>query len=279
MLALALALAGCGAGARCVVPEQPAGASASAWLWHVQAASGVGPVVWLYGTIHNGGAADVPVPAWAALDGAAVLVSELGDLEPDPEALREEIRLPRGKGLDQLLPTDDWWTLRDALRGAIREDDLKRVRPWYAMSLLTRTLAPSPDPTMDVALARRARARGIAVDHLETWEEQLPQLDAAVGVPDLIEAIDARATMRCDLARTRAAYGAGDHDAMLGVFGFDRSGLLLRPRTERWLPRIEAYVAARGAFVAVGIGHLLGDAGLPARLARAGYRVRRVAPR
>ena len=36
-----------------------------------------------------------------------------------------------------MLGADDWWDLRDELLGVIAEDDLKRVRPWYAMVLLS----------------------------------------------------------------------------------------------------------------------------------------------
>lgn len=272
MLALAVALSGCGAAAPvCELPAAPA--EPHAWLWRVQAASGDGPVVWLFGTVHDVGGDEVPPSVWAALDGAAVVATELGDLEPDADALRDVIRLPRGKGLDQLLPTDKWWELRDALRGKIKEADLARVRPWYAMSLLTRTVSPPPDPQLDAAVVRRAKERGIPVEHLETWEEQLPQVADSVGVADLVEAIDARKTMRCDLARNRAAYAAGDEAWMLRTFQTERTAPLLGPRNEAWMPKVEAYASAKGAFVAVGIGHLLGDGGLPAMLARAGYRV------
>lgn len=280
VLALAVALAGCGASAPvCELPAAPA--EPHAWLWRVQAASGDGPVVWLFGTVHDVGGDDVPASVWAALDGSAVVVTELGDLEPDPEALREVIRLPRGKGLDQLLPMDTWFDLRDTLRGKIREAELARVRPWYALSLLTRTVSPPPDPQLDVAVVRRAKARGISVAHLETWEEQLPQVADSVDIPDLVEAIDARKTMRCDLARNRAAYAAGDEAWMLRTFHTERTKALLGPRNEKWFPAIEGYARATGqsAFVAVGIGHLLGDGGLPAMLARAGYRVEPPTPR
>jgi hypothetical protein len=276
VLALAVALAGCAAGCgasapACELPAAPA--EAQAWLWRVQAASGDGPVVWLFGTVHDVGGDDVPPAVWAALDGAAVVATELGDLEPDPDALREVIRLPRGPGLDQQLPMDTWFDLRDTLRGKIKEAELARVRPWYAMSLLTRTVSPPPDPQLDAAVVRRAKERGIAVEHLETWEDQLPQVADSVSVADLVEAIDARKTMRCDLARNRAAYAAGDEAWMVRTFHTERTRSLLGPRNEAWLPKIEAYAAANGAFVAVGIGHLLGDGGLPAMLARAGYRV------
>ena len=49
--------------------------------------------------------------AWDALAAAPRYASELGDAEPDPDELGELARLPRGKGLDALLPADDWWDL------------------------------------------------------------------------------------------------------------------------------------------------------------------------
>lgn len=272
VLALAAWSAGCGASApACPLPAAPA--EPYAWLWRVQPATGDGPVVWLFGTVHDVSGDGVPPRVWAALDGAALVVTELGDLAPDPDALREVIRLPRGKGLDQQLPSDAWWDLRDALRGTIKEADLARVRPWYAMSLLTRTMSPPPELQVDAAVVRRAKERGLPVAHLETWEDQLPQVADSVGIPDLVEAIEARTSIRCDLARNRAAYAAGDETWMLRTFQTERTKPLLGPRNATWLPRLEGYLRADGAFVAVGIGHLLGDAGLPAMLARAGYRV------
>jgi len=278
-VAVAVALvAACARAPTCPARAPVAPGTAAPWLWRVQRADGTGPVLWLYGTVHDAGAAEVAPAAWDALRRAPRFVSELGELEPDPDQLRALARLPRGKGLDQLLGDDHWWDLRDTLRDVIREDDLRRARPWYAMSLLIRVVAPSPRPAMDAALAERARALHLPIDHLETWEEQLPQLDAAVGVPDLIEAIDARATMRCELDGNRAAYAAGDTAAVERIFGHDPSGHLLRPRNQRWLIHLERYLADSGAFVAVGVGHLVGDDGLPAMLARAGYTVARQGP-
>lgn len=271
-LVLVLALtAACGAARpACPIAPLPPGPP---FLWKVQRDGG--PALWLYGTIHNEGEAAVPAAAWDALETSPRFASELGDLEPDPDQLRELARLPRGKGLDFLLPSDDWWELRDALTGVVREDDLRRLRPWYAMSLLTGKFAPSPSPTMDVALAARARRRGLPVDHLETWAEQLPQVADAVGIPDLQEALHARHTMRCDLDRMKTSYEAGDAERMTLHLNVAGSGALVTARNARWLPALEAYLAGGGAFVAVGLSHLLGDGGLPALLAARGYTVTR----
>lgn len=254
-----------------VARMEPQGAP---FLWRVQREGG--PVLWLYGTFHHG-RARVPEAAKAALEEAAQFASELGDREIDADKLRELARIERGKGLDQLLESDDWWDLRDALQGVIKEDELKRARPWFAMSQLTSTVAPSPRPTMDVALAKRARERGIPVDALESWEEQLRALDAAVKVADLQEAIRARKTMRCSIEGMLGAYAAGDLEVMGRLLGVEQSETLLAARNRRWLPRLERYLAAKGAFVAVGVSHLAGAQGLPAMLERAGYGVARAA--
>ena len=156
--ALAVAGVGCGGPVPCPTTVRAPAQGEGPLLWRVQAADGSGPVLWLYGTIHDAGAGDVAPAAWAALAGAPRFVSELGDLELDAELFRDEVRLPRGKGLDQLLPLDDWWALRDVLRGTIKEADLARVRPWYAMTLLTRKVTDKAHPGMDVLLRDRARA-------------------------------------------------------------------------------------------------------------------------
>lgn len=276
-IAAAAVTAGCGPAACPVAVRDPALPAQGPLLWKVTAADGAGPVLWLFGTIHDAGADDVAAAAWAALDGAPRFVSELGDLELDPDMFRDQVRLPRGKGLDQLLPVDDWWELRNALRGTIKEADLARVRPWYAMTLLTRVVTGKAHPGMDVLLADRARARHLPIAHLETWEEQLPLLAAAVGIGDLSDAIHARHAMRCQLVNTRAAYVAGDLIVMEQVFGGDPTGTMLAPRNRRWLPRLEGFLGDGGGFVAVGIGHLVGGDGLPALLTAAGYRVERAA--
>ena len=265
-----IALVACGSRQpQCVLPAHAHGAP---FLWRVQ--KGDGPVLWLYGTIHDAGLDAVPAPALAAFDAAPRFASELGDQEPDADAVRELQHLPRGPGLDQQLGADDWWELRDALLGVIGDDDLKRVRPWYAMALLSSHAGPTRGPSMDDELARRAE--GKPIDHLETWRDQLTALDSVVVIDDLREAIHAHRTMRCELTQMRATYDSGNLDGMAKLLIVPRiAGKLVYARNDRWLPVLEQMLADRGGFVAVGLAHLIGDHGLPELLARAGYTVTR----
>jgi uncharacterized protein len=275
VVAVVPALGACGSTTpRCTI-DVAVPADPPPFLWRVTRPPD-GTVVWLYGTIHNAGEREVAPAAWPALASAPRMVSELGDRDPDADQLAALARIPAGKTLDHLLPADDWYDLRDLLRGRISEDELRHYRPWYAMARLTAQLAPSPTPTMDVALVDRARRDGKPIDALETWREQLEVLAAAVGVDDLRDAIRARHRMRCELDGMRAFYAAGDLDAMRKWLAMPRADQLLGARNRKWLAAIERYAATGGAFVAVGLGHLIGDASLPSLLVERGYTVERV---
>jgi uncharacterized protein YbaP (TraB family) len=248
-------------------------ANAPPFLWKVH--RGDGPTLWLYGTLHDLGASDVPRSAWTALDGSPVFTSELGDLAPDPDKLADLVNIKDGPGLDSLLDADHWYALRDTLAGSIKEDALKRVQPWYALTLLTKKAAPPPKPEMDVALAEHASSNKLRVDHLEQWDEQLAALKDSITPADLAGAIDQVRTMSCQIARIKTAYASGDVVAMGQLLGAEQSARLLTARNQVWLPKLEAYLASGGAFVAVGVSHMAGDSGLPALFEKAGYTVER----
>ena len=273
LVLIALVVACGGAKPQCPIVAPAAPGPAFLWKAHKDG----GAVVWLYGTIHDAGLDAVPPAALAAFDTAPRLITELGDVTPDPYVFRDHARIASGKGIDQQLPADDWWDLRDALLGKVKEADLRRAKPWYAMSLLTSASSPTPGPSMDSELAKRATARKVPVEAFETWQDQLAMLDAAVRISDLQEAIHARKTMHCDLSRLIDAYRAGDTATMEALLLVPRTvDTLLAPRNKKWLPAIEKQFAQGGAFIAVGLGHLLGDRGLVAMLQTAGYTVEQI---
>lgn len=232
----------------------------AAFLWKVQGHS----TLWLFGTIHNAGKDDVPPTVWAARRGAAHVVSELGDTKPDADELRDVSTFRNGPGLDAQLPPDDWFELVNALRGVVKERDLKRVRPWYAMSRLG---PPAPSPNMDTAID--------AHEALETWHVQMQALVDGVTIADLQETLHARRSLACLSDQLRASYLAGDEVEMTRALVVHPDGALLGARNARWLPQLEAYLANDGAFVAVGLGHLLGEHGIVAALRAKGYTVER----
>lgn len=277
LIALVVAVVGCTKAPVCKLDPVPLASRQPAFLWRVHKG---GDVLWLYGTIHDAGLDSVPKVALTALDKSVRVVTELGATSPDPELFRTYARVRKGPGIDYRLLAGDWYDLRDALRGVIKEDDLRRAAPWYAMTLLTTHMTPSPGPSMDTEIGKRAQTLAMPVEALETWEQQLKMLNEVVGVEDLQEAIRARETMKCDLAQMLDAYEAGDIDKMTAYLVTPRTAeTLLYVRNRTWIPKLEAYVPKGGAFVAVGLGHMLGEQGLPALFAKAGYTVERTTER
>ncbi len=271
LLVLALAIAGCAKPKVCKLEPIAPGSRGPAFLWSVTKGA---DVLWLFGTIHNTGMESVPKPVMDTLEKSVRVVTELGATTPDPDVFRTYARIQHGKGIDQRLLADDWYDLRDALRGVIKEDDLRRAAPWYAMTLLTTHLAPAPGLSMDTLLAKRAQELAMPVEALETWDAQLKVLSSAVDIDDLTEAIQARDAMECSLDAMIQSYRAGDTERMTAYLVTPRTqDALLTGRNKLWMPKLEAYFGQGGAFVAVGLGHLLGDQGLPAMFKAAGYTV------
>jgi uncharacterized protein len=267
-----VAVVGC-APKRPTCPTASALAPGPAFLWKAQ--RGDGPIVWLFGTIHDAGLELVSPAVLGALDGASRFASELGTAEADPDTRRELSFLRSGRGIDQTLG-DDWYDLRDTLRGRINEASLARARPWFALILLNNEGAPKTD-SMDKQLGDRAGDKNKPVDNLESPETQMRVLDSLVTVEDLREAIHSHGQLSCDYQTLTATYASGDVAAIEPMLVIPRTAEpLLFARNRAWLPKLEAYLADKGAFVAVGLAHMLGEQGLPVLLAKAGYTVTRV---
>lgn len=274
LVVLVLLATACASRPACPSTQTAVSTPGPPFLWKVQGKAGV---VWLYGTIHSAGLEAVPPAALEAFRASKRLATELGDEPADTEALRTYARFRSGPGLEYQLPSDDWDALRDTVLATLKvsEDVLRRARPWYAMSLLTST-ATASRKSMDVLLVERASDRDMPIEALETWATQLEALSETVTLTDLQDAIHARRTMRCDIERMRASYASGDVETMTALLVLPRTAeSMLYVRNRAWLPALETYLAGDGAFVAVGLGHLLGEQSLPVLLAKAGYVVTR----
>jgi len=278
VLVLAAALVAC---ARPACPASKVGPAPSRpFLWTVSRGSpaiqGPGQArLYLYGTFHASGEADIPPAARAALAASPVFVSEVGDIPPD--AVRKSATLPRGQSLQTLLGADAWYELCDALSGVIDDENLRHVRPWYAMSLLTAASSDLPGVVMDDALKKAAEAQGARLEFLETIEEQLGLVGDSVSGDDLKQALEERRSMRCGVEALRVAYRAGDETAFKDPLGSpSATQTLLVERNRRWMDQLEGYLRSGGAFVAVGVGHLVGPGGLTELLEARGYHVERV---
>ncbi|MES2753985.1 MAG: TraB/GumN family protein [Pseudomonadota bacterium] len=275
----ALALGGCApAGEPAVRPA----------LW--RAVHG-GSTIWLFGTIHL-------LPAdvkWnigkvaQAVAQADTLITEIpeGDAQAQAAAF---LKVARAEGLppiaERVAPGE-----RAALTAAIDvaglpTSALDRMTTWGAALAIGAGAARGAGATVQAA-PEAVLARAFAGRRREALESFAGQLGIFAELAEadqrlllsrtLTEARDARASY----ARMLAAWSRGDAAAMQATFNRAFAGApelaaaLITRRNRAWADRL----AARGngtALVAVGAGHMIGSAGLPALLSARGYRVARV---
>jgi uncharacterized protein len=261
-LAAALFVMGCGGAAPCP-PATRLPARGGPFLWEV---SGERGTLTLFGTFHAAGKEHIPDAALDRLRAAKLFVSEIPPvrLEPAP-----------GPSLEEALGPETWRELRDATSGVIGEKQLRHAPPWLAMAAVTAASIDAPEVPMDAALFSIAQRRNLPFTTLESAEEQTRALDAGVTVDDLRQALAERRGMRCAVRDLVGAYRDGDGAAVRAALAGDAEATLLVERNRRWLPIIEGLVP-EGAFVAVGVSHLVGEGSLPALLAERGYRVTRL---
>lgn len=220
---------------------------------------------------------DVSPRAWRALEGADLYVTETdeatahkqGDAEGEPDP---HFQLPRGTSLLRLLPDGDFDRLVEYTGVAPRE--LAHLKPWVAFMLLGRSAVKFADTSINARLLERARSRRIEIVFLETWDDQVRYLDAAITPAKLALAIDDAPNLSCRLTRRLGAFRAGDDAVFINDIGAEEPVVA---RIDRWFVALRAIAeSGRHAFVAVGIGQLLGPYGLLARFAESGYVVRRL---
>ncbi|QID18295.1 TraB/GumN family protein [Nitrogeniibacter mangrovi] len=253
----------------------------------------------LFGTVHLCKADCYPLPATvrAAFDSADRLIVELDAGDPAVAAtVAAAGLLPAGRRLEAQLPAELFRALEGAAgRLGLDAAILQRMRPWFASAWLMASAAEqagySNAAGVDAVLLARSRAAGKALVTLETPERQVAALSAGgaqaqvAALRQTVEMINT-GRMSAYLDRLVAAWRTGDEAALSAAMaeGLDTDEAaplieaLLTERNGEMAARIDRLLGAPGtAFVAVGGGHLVGAEGIPARLARLGWRVRRVA--
>jgi uncharacterized protein YbaP (TraB family) len=166
---------------------------------------------------------------------------------------------------------------------------LERMKPWAAATILS---VPPPETglMLDLVLYQQAQAAGKQLHGLETIQEQLGIFDSmsendqiqllrdAVDNLDKIDRMNAEVLVlykRRDLAGMQALNQRYMNDGDPGI-SRDLEQRLIIDRNRTMVERMQPYLQAGNAFVAVGALHLPGDQGLLGLLDRRGYTVKRV---
>jgi uncharacterized protein YbaP (TraB family) len=268
-----------------------------AWLYRVSREGT--PDSYLLGTMHVGvgfGRA-LPRPLDRALLDARVVVMEIDLLAAqrylaEPSPVRHRVRR-----VDQVLPRETWARLTTELSFVASPEQIARV-PAGMLAIYLRQVRMAEVEASDDGFWR---APGTAsATHLDRWiydwamqwcvpfvalETPRETVAALSGVSrrDPVEAlramIDDPERARAEARTLRAAYLSLDeariHEALAVMSEAEREATFTL-RNDLWMARLAPVLAEGGAFVAVGLGHLVGEASLVARLREQGYRVERV---
>jgi hypothetical protein len=261
------------------------------FLWAVRTQ---GQTSHMLGTTHVGVALeDVLAPEHRERIRTARTVWLEADVESlDPSDARELVQMPGDERLDDMVAAEVWTRLTKLLRG-LPQDKLARFKPWATAMTLTQFQVfkvrgrGMPRMSMDKRVLSIARNHGVDVEFLETPEQQVRILDSIprdTHIAQLEEAVRNPAEQRERLRSMFDAYESGDTAAMEKLV-FDPEEMEQYPdyyrrmffeRNEAWRKKLMPELRKGGAFVAVGLGHLLGERGLVAQLRQRDLQVERL---
>lgn len=280
-------------------------------VWEIRAPNGA--VSHVMGTYHFGISLDEALPGEHVrmLDESRLLVGEIDLAHLDASVAGAAMILPPGEDLATQFAPELWQPLASAIP-SVPEPALHRLRPIAAMILVMGAQAaeqqrerraaraggsgpsdPGASSTapdlLDMALFRRAAERGMPTAGLETIDVQLALLGQ---VPTSAVEEYLRSTLlphqgpaapsESLAAGTMQAFVDGDLATIFAEIQREAARAprlfeaFLFERNAAWMAPLAAELERGGAFVAVGLGHLLGDRGLLAMLAQRGYSVTRV---
>ena len=271
-----------------------AGAVQAASVWKVSDGE---REMYLAGTVHLLKSSDYPLPTAfeVAYEHSDVLMFETDlaaahDPENQQQITRRMLAGPE-ETVDKVLTAHTYGTLQQACeRYGLNLSDLRSFK--VSLLVLTLTMVEMKrlgltSSGVDEYFHQRARRDGKAIVTLESFEQQIDFLARmGRGNEDAFVAMSLR-----DLNQTEAlmddmiqSWRNGDMETMTQLFVENMEDdypamyqQLLVDRNNHWMPRIEALLLQPGtAFVLVGVGHMVGEAGLLSQLTARGYEVQTV---
>ena len=250
----------------------------------------------LIGTIHLGKRGQLTLPAELVrtlpVADRLYLESRVDTRQgaPGEDGLKKYGRLPEGQTLRDVLPAALLQRLEQTLAGlGFPLSAVEGYRPW-AISILLQTTQMSRKgyqhtDGVESLILDLAEQAGVEIRGLETPGTAMQLLAGLSPETDrlmLESALSELGQVGDFLDQTVTAWQAGDLATLQTTLldEMDKSAefseAVLHKRTRAWVTRTVELMQVPGVFViAVGTGHLLGERGMPALLAREGLRIRR----
>jgi uncharacterized protein YbaP (TraB family) len=281
------------------LPSDPRSPDAPrAWLYRVRRGPDAAPS-YLLGTLHVGVSFTraVPRPLDRALHEARVVVMEIDIHQAQAYLRRPQRTTTHEPPLDRVLPAETWSRLTRELSFVARPEELAHLPAGLVASYLRQvrmadveaeedgwprfpgTASPTHLDRWIFDFASRWGVPFVALERPEETVRALADVPRESPVRVLADIVDRPEDARASARRLRSAYLSLDEarvlDALSEMSDAEREATFAR-RNRAWLPRLVAALEGGAAFVAVGLGHLLGEGSLVALLREAGFEVERV---
>ncbi len=293
-LPLLLGLAGCATGGDVAANAAAAfdRGDADPAIWVVKDAD---TTIYLFGTIHL----LKPDLVWfddavkTAFDASDELVLEM--VEPDAATMQQGImaRAVASDGIALRERLDDAQRARyDAAMTeiGIAPATFDRFKPWAAAITLStmpmQKLGFDPDTGVEKIVTTGAKSEGKKIAAVETFDEQIGFFDSLpVGdqIAFLMATIDGLPDVAKEIERMERAWATGDIADLAALLNEGLKAtptlgkILLADRNARWAAWLDERMKQPGTvFMAVGAGHLAGDASVQAYLAKRGIVATRI---
>ena len=290
LIAPLLVLASCGRGgdevAEAEVPPGPA-------LWRI---ADEDSTIWLFGTFHL-----LPEETEWQREGVTKAFAEADTLilEANVDAVDEDKlahllstlgRAPADVSLRSRLSPEQLAALEELSSSlGVSVDLLNTLQPWYAATFLTIEFARqqgfSAEEGVERILTTDALEAGKSLVFLETVDQQLrffAELPEPAQVQLLTSTVNELQEAGTTLDSMKDAWVAGDETALTTLINGSLAEIpevydaVLVRRNKAWADEIEGLLSGKGsAFVAVGVGHLVGEGSLVALLKERGIEANR----
>lgn len=271
--------------AEVVSAPSTAGQLTHPFLWDVHAKTTTTPASFLFGTVHVSvdPHKELPPSVWRAFQDAPCFVMEADQQAMEPRAVLAMAKQPPGKHLSAELKPETWKQLTKKLAPMVPADVLDQSQAWFAGLVYMQTLLPHDVDPMDSVFLGEAKKAGKSIHYLEGWREAMTAFARVTTADDLDDIVAHDDESQKELDELVRAYRSGEEAAIERAIkasnergsgaarAADKEKALLENRNRVWLPRLVKILTKERCFVAVGAGHLVGEASLLRLLQAQGF--------
>lgn len=254
-----------------------------------------GKVAYIFGTFHLGFTlVDLPEEFKKYIEASTNFFMEADLSTVNQNEITKRATFSNGQSLDQYLSEESWKKLVEALKGVVPEEHLKSFKPWYISLIINQVVMQSLNlkGTLDLELTEYAKSKGVNIGYLEDIYLQFSVFEAICPgyvldseIKEFKKADDLITESKKHMLALYNCYKTSDISCLTRFLGNKNTGglmedwqldIIVRQRNRTWISTIEKSLKSGPSFIAVGVGHLVGQDSVLSLLKEEGFSVKKV---